>query len=202
MKKLYFILGSVMILAISIHVMAGKDGSSNFSATAHADPLDQYLAKMKSVIEKDDRCEFAVVTIPKDRTRQNVWPRGAVCAGSLVFNKGTMQEKDGCTGFFINANTLNMYPLQPPLDYNIINGKKCKDGGFEALMNDLLFTDNTVSPSKKVTVTWAFTTAYRLPDSEFDVQILFSYKNNKSYQDWFAKEHGAFLAKQEKEKKK
>jgi hypothetical protein len=171
-------------------------------AVGNADPLDDHLAKMKSVLEKDDRCEFAVVTIPKDRTRQNVWPRGAVCAGTLVFNKGTMEEKNGCTGFFINANNLMISALQPQLDYNMIAGKKCDAGGFEALMQDLLFTDNTVNPPKKVSVAWSFTTAYRLPDSEFDVQVLFAYKNNKSYQDWFLKERGAFVAGQQKTKKK
>lgn len=168
----------------------------NFNA--NADALDDYLSKMKSVLQKDDRCEFAVVTVPKKRSQSNLWPRGAVCAGTLVFNEGTMKEKRGCAGFFINADNLVMTPLQPHLDYNLISGKKCDSGGFEALMSDLLFTDQTVSPPKKVPVSWAVTTAYRLPDSQFDVQILYAYKENQKYKYWFNKERSAFLGENKK----
>jgi hypothetical protein len=172
------------------------------SGIAHADPLDDHLSTMAKVIAKDDRCEFAVVTIPKDRSRKNVWPRGPVCVGTTVSDKGTMKEEMGCTAFFINANTLQMEPLMPQLGFNRAVNKKCGSGGFEAVMGDLLFTDNTVSPSKKVPVSWAFTSAFRLPDSEFDVQLLFNYENNKTYQAWFIKEHEAALAKLSKPKNK
>lgn len=166
-----------------------------FSFVASADPLDDHLSKMRSVLQNDDRCEFAVVTIPKDRNQKNLWPRGAVCAGTLVFNKGTMKEKNGCAGFFINANDLMVSPLQPQLDYNLIDGKKCESGGFDSLMSDLLFTDNTVSPTKKVLVSWAFVSAYRLPDGQFSVQFLFG---SKKYQEWFDKERSSFLKTQKK----
>lgn len=171
------------------------------SVTAHADPLDEHLAKMAKVIEKDDRCEFAVASVPKQRDQKNLWPRGAVCVGTTVSDKGTMHEQMGCTAFFLNANSLMMEPLMPQLGYNRAVDKKCGSGGFESVMADLLFTDNTAG-GKKVLVKWAFTSPFRLPDSSFDVQLIFTYKNNKTYQDWFAKERAAYVAEQQKSKNK
>lgn len=167
---------------------------------AHADSLDEHLAKMSKVIEKDDRCEFAVASIPKQRDQKNLWPRGAVCVGTTVSDKGTMREVRGCTAFFINANNLMMEPLMPQLGYNRALNKQCDSGGFQTIMEDLLFTDNTAG-GKKVPVKWAFTSPFRLPDSEFDVQLIFTYKNNKSYQDWFNKERLAYLADQKSKSK-
>lgn len=175
---------------------------SIIASFAKADQLDDHLEKMKSVIEKDDRCEFSVVTIPKDRTRKDVWPRGAVCVGTIGFNQGTMKERSGCGAFYLNTNNLIMSSLIPQLDYNMAENKKCRLGGFEAVMDDLLFTDNTVTPSKRVPVKWAFTSAYRLPDSEFDVQLIYVNQTVEKFRDWFTKEKANYLADQEKAKKK
>lgn len=171
------------------------------SQAASADPLGDHLAKMRTVIEKDDRCEFAVVTIPTKRDQKALWPTGAVCVGTVGFNMGTMREKVGCTAFYLDANQLLQSSLMPNLDYNMAEGKKCRQGGFEAVMDDLLFTDNTVSPKKRVPVKWAFSSPYRLPDSGFDVQLIFTGKYLGKFRDWFEKERSAYREELSKRKK-
>lgn len=160
---------------------------------ANSESLDGRLAKMRAVIQKDGRCEFAVVAIPKDKTDTKFFPRAAVCIGDIVVDQGTMKEKSGCAAFYLNVYELYTQPLVPAYGFNIAEGKKCSSGGFETVMNDLLLTDNTGDKPRRVPVKSAFFYPYKLNGDEMKILI----DGQSKFRHWYDKERTAYAAEED-----
>lgn len=184
------------------------------SSTCLAAGLDEHLDKLRSVVQKDGRCDFAVVSIPKGKNKDNpiFWPKRAVCVSTLYLDKGTLKQRHGCMAFLFDANRLDSFPLLQGYDFNMAVDKPCEEGGLEAVMSDLLFTDNTAGldkPGRRVPVSYAFVSPYRLPDSQFDVVKLYgaqskmdSFLGKKSiFDSWFEKARNEFLEQEKRGKK-
>jgi hypothetical protein len=182
------------------------------SAYASADALDDYLSKMKNAIQRDERCEFAMVSVPKKRESKALWPHSAVCVGGLTLNAGTMQEKSGCAAFVLNVDNLQINPLVDRLGYNVADGQKCRAGGFESvissgLLNDCATTSNLGKnfadmKCKKIPVIRAFAIPFVIPSNLLEQKILFTYQGDPKYIDWFEKERARFLLEEKKDNKK
>lgn len=172
---------------------------------AWAGQLEDQLSKLSKAIENDKSARFCVASIPKGEYKNNsrLFPTTAVCIGNLVFFKGTMKERSGCTAYIINGNNLMKSPLLANYDYNMAVGKSCGSGGFEEVIADLLLTDNTGGKPVKVLVESAFSSPYRLPDNDFDLQIVYNEKSTSEkllgqptkYETWFNKIRTEYLAK-------
>lgn len=195
-----------LILALSIALLC--------HSFCFADALDDYLSKMTKVIDAHNSSYFCVASVPKGekRTNQMLWPKTAVCVGDLIFSARSLQERRGCTAFIFNANNSYTYPLLQNYDYNMAVNKNCPDNGFEAVLNDLLYTNNTAGldkPGKKIPVSAAFTSPYRLPDKDFDLVIVYEEKTKmerllgkeSKYKLWWKKAREEYLAELNGKKK-
>jgi len=100
---------------------------------------DKYY-KIESFLNRENLCKFAVFEIAKSKERRETLPllNGVRCVDDLVFNKGTINEQHGCAAFILRIDTGERKSLYPGLGINKALGKKCLDGGFEEVMNDLL----------------------------------------------------------------
>jgi hypothetical protein len=167
-----------------------------YAGPAQADTLDEHLAKMKSVIQKDGRCEFAVVALPKDKSDEHFFPRAVVCVGMVVLDEGTMKERKGCTAFYLNTYELYTMPLMQAYGYNMAENKACNADGFEAVMNELLFTHFTDGPSNpgyKIPVKAAFFYPYQLSGEEMKVLL----DGQPKYRQWYDKERSTYMAQEQ-----
>ena len=200
----HLILIASVCVFLEVHADVTKPNES--SQKHKEDTLDDYLARMKSVIEKDDRCEFAVVSIPKKRESKFLWPHSAACVGGLTFNAGTMQEKTGCTAFVLDVDNLKISPLMDRIGYNVAEGKGCRSGGFESVIASTLLNDCAMASNlgknfadmkcKKIPVARAFAIPFIIPSNLLEQKILFIYHGDQKYVDWYTKESTQFLADQ------
>lgn len=187
------------------------------SLSVYADELDERIKKIEKLIVEHNAAFMCVASVPKAQHRDNqrAWPKSAVCIGDLIFDKGTLREKSGCTAFIFDANNSTTMPLIPGYGYNIVTGKKCEDGGFEAVMQDTLLTDmrsavtrdpntgmvTSFGKGKKIPVSTAFMSPYKLPDEDFDLVLVYSDKTKtekmlgqkSKYDKWFETNRAAYL---------
>jgi len=138
------------------------------------------LAKLVSVVKKDGRCAFATVpwfrpNAPK--VQENIFRRYATavkCAGDVVLNEGTLQEKRGCAAFILDADNLQTRALFPDAGFNIVENKKCSDGGFEQLVKDHKFgTPRSVEAS------------FLMTSDAYGGEAIVVYSDNPKYLTWY-----------------
>lgn len=147
---------------------------SNFYESKNPD-----LAKLVSVVKKDGRCAFATVewfrpNAPK--VLENIFRRSAtsvICAGDIVLNEGTLQEKTGCAAFFLDANSLQTRALVPQFGYNIIENTKCANGGFEKLVNEKVIAGRTVGNS------------FLKTSDAYGGEAIVAFADNSQYLTWY-----------------
>lgn len=174
-----------------------------FPKYSFADPLNDYLEKMKSVVAKDGRCDFGVVQVPtgKHATNKSLWPTTVACIGNITLNGGTMKERSGCGAFHLDTDDLTTKGVGSEGRMKIANGKKCSDGGFEEVMGLNLYGyvdepagfDNKGKPN--MSVGWIFYDGSR---SDFmEPKILLQNSGGEKYQQWWTKNHRAAIAKTE-----
>ncbi len=176
------------------------------ASASRADQMDEYITKMKSVVTADDSgvlCITDITTNKKWRQMPSMRPKSVICAGDMELGKGTIRERTGCSAFFLNLETLKMTPVTT-FGFNMVDNKKCVDGGFEVLMNKVLYTDSTEGldkPGKKVLVSEAFDRPFLSTYSDHEVVLIFSERSNaekllgqpSKYETWFRNSYGAFL---------
>lgn len=169
------------------------------AVAAHASGLDEYLSKVRSVIEKDDRSEFCVVEVPiASRAGETTyWPREAVCVGNLTVGSG-MNERGGCVAFSLNLMNTRASPVGLNGRQKMVEGKKCEDA-FEELMGMTLYNDTPVG--------WLFYDVYGGVDYKEPYVAyvrrsrLSGFLNRKSkYEEWFAKKRAEVIAHKKKPK--
>ncbi|HEX7673145.1 MAG TPA: hypothetical protein VF412_03190 [Bdellovibrio sp.] len=180
------------------------------SLSAKAGSLDEYMEKMKSVIEKDGRCEFAVAQVPSgDRKEQTMlWPKVVACLGDITVAAGTMNEKSGCGAFYFNPFTLKIDGVGSNGRMKIANGKKCVDGGLEEVMglNLIGYVDEKAGSFNGVPnldVGWVFYDGSR---TDFMKPVVVYAKKallgKSKYEDWWSQKRQIVIAKENEKIKK
>lgn len=103
-------------------------------------------------LKKKETCAFAVYRVMRGKLARESFPQrfDVTCIGDIKVGQG-IREKSGCGAFNYNVETEKMTNLTA-FGPNIAEGKPCGAGGFEAVLDQLLYTDNSESPSRKVLV--------------------------------------------------
>lgn len=175
-----------------------------YSAVSNANTLQNYINKMRNIVEKNGMCDFAVTPIPygKQETREELFPGSVLCIGDVSYNKGTMNEKNGCAAFYLDVFHLTTHGLLAylgPVYTNrkfIVESKTCSNGGFEELMGQKLgplndhVSDAFLKAALQVQTVFKPVFVYEKPSS-----------SNK-YKTWFDKGREQYLAEQEMKDKK
>ncbi|MGE0761856.1 MAG: hypothetical protein AB7N80_01130 [Bdellovibrionales bacterium] len=156
------------------------------------------MAKLKKVVEKDGRCEFAVAQIPtgNHRTSESLWPKSVACLGDIVVNEGTMREKSGCAAFYLDTYTLRTSGVGTEGRMKIANGKKCASDGLEEVtgLNLQGYVDEKAGSFNGVPnldVGWVFYDGSR---TNFMTPTIVYSKSSQRYEAWWNQKRKEVIA--------
>lgn len=172
------------------------------TSIAHAETLEAHLEKLKAVIEKDGRCDFAVAQVPDGKYKDNraFWPTTVACSGDIEVNAGTMKARSGCGAFHLDADDLSTKGVGMEGRMKIANGKKCAEGGFEEVMGLNLYgyVDEAAgvdaSGKPNMSVGWVFYDGSR--SNFMHPKVVYVKSGGEKYQAWWTKEHDKSVAKE------
>jgi hypothetical protein len=136
---------------------------------------------IKALLKKNKNCVFAVYRVMRGKSTRDSFPQrfDISCIGDVKVGEGTIHEKHGCAAFNYNVETGKMMNLTN-FGINIAENKACADGGFDALLGDLLYNDNSGAKPRKVLVRDFFAP---MPESNEPASFfrLVVYSENDSY---------------------
>lgn len=107
---------------------------------------------IRAFLKKKGTCAFAVYRVMRGKATRESFPQrfDITCVGDVKIGQG-VHEKSGCGAFNYNVETEKMTNLTN-FGPNIAEGKACDAGGFESVLDQLLYTDNSESKPRKVLV--------------------------------------------------
>lgn len=107
---------------------------------------------IRAFLKKNKTCSFAVYKVMRGKATREQFPQrfDVTCIGDIEVGRG-IKERKGCGAFNFNVETEKMTNLTT-FGANIADGKACADGGFEAVIDQLLYNDNSGAKSRKVLV--------------------------------------------------
>lgn len=111
------------------------------------------VENIKKILKRDKACVFAVYRVMKGKATRESFPQrfDVACIGDIVVGSGTIREKRGCGAFNLNLETGRMTHFAD-FGPNIVEGKSCDSGGFDAVIDQLLYNDNSEEKPRKVLV--------------------------------------------------
>lgn len=128
---------TVLLAAVSVCQAAGAYDAEN----------------IRTFLKKNQTCVFAVYRVMRGKTTRDSFPQrfDISCIGDVKVGEGTVHEKRGCAAFNYNIETGKMTNLTN-FGINMAEKKSCADGGFDVVLDDLLYTDNAGAKPRKVSV--------------------------------------------------
>jgi hypothetical protein len=135
------------------------------------------INQIRAFVEKNDKCYASTFMIAKKSVRQyfSGYVQSVICASTLTFGHGTMNERTGCAlvNFYPDTNSYREM-MKRPFDIPMAS-KACENGGFEELMNksDIWYPAEKPFPAKNLLFK-----AYGAPISMVNTHII-NAKNDK-----------------------
>lgn len=110
------------------------------------------VENIRAFLKKDKTCAFAVYRVMRGKTIREQFPQrfDLTCVGDIEVGRGIKMRK-GCGAFNFNVETETMTNLTT-FGANVAEGKACAGGGFEAVIDQLLYNDNSGAKPRKVLV--------------------------------------------------